>query len=282
MLARAAFALAWLTVAGGALADTTGLRRLTTRVDTFGWEAVGRIDVAEGGYCTGTLIAPDLVLTAAHCIFDPVSGTARDPREVRFRAALRDGAMVAEARVARMVAMPGYQPGAPASADNIRLDVALLELADAIPSGVAAPFLIADAAVRGREISVVSYASGRDNALSLQRGCNVLGRQDGLMAFDCDVTFGSSGAPVFDWSAGRARILSIISAGNRSDEGTVAYGMALPDAVSVLKAGLRSGAGVIAPPAEETGAGTAKIGRKLPAAIHGARNSARFVSAPTP
>jgi hypothetical protein len=30
-----------------------------------GWEAVGRLDVDGEGFCTGALIAPDLVLTAA-------------------------------------------------------------------------------------------------------------------------------------------------------------------------------------------------------------------------
>ena len=34
------------------------------------WQAVGRIDTGPG-FCTGTLIAADLVLTAAHCLFHP-------------------------------------------------------------------------------------------------------------------------------------------------------------------------------------------------------------------
>ena len=66
-----------------------GLRRLTLRQDLLGFEAVGRLDFATGGFCTGVLVASDLVLTAGHCLRDAarlghVDGT-------RFRAGLRDG-----------------------------------------------------------------------------------------------------------------------------------------------------------------------------------------------
>jgi len=73
----------------GAQAQTTVLQELSTGNDARGWEAVGRLDLDGRGFCTGALIAPDLVLTAAHCMFDRASGSEVDPSRIEFHAGLR-------------------------------------------------------------------------------------------------------------------------------------------------------------------------------------------------
>jgi protease YdgD len=64
------------------------------------------------------------------------------------------------------------------------------------------------------------------------------------VAFDCDVTFGSSGAPVFQERNGRMRIVSVISAVTDTEEGPVSLGMDLPAVYGALTAALRAGRGV--------------------------------------
>lgn len=240
------------------MAEGSALETLSRRDQMLGWEAVGRIDINGSSFCTGTLIATDLVLTAAHCVFDG-GGRPVDPGKIIFSAGYAGGTSIAESPAAMTVAHPAYRADAPVSPENVRHDVALLKLARPIPAGMAAPFAIR-APGKGDSISVVSYASGREEVLSWQRECSVLGRAEGLIAMDCDVTFGASGAPVLDRSGARARIVSIVSAGGPTDQGMIAYGMDLPGVVGELKKLLAAG-DVLATAQGEAAAAMPKVRR---------------------
>ena len=200
---------------------------------------MGRIDSGEG-YCTGVLIAADLVLTAAHCVYDPVSGRLKSADEFRFSAGMRNGVAIAQRVGAQVVAHENYIPWYGTSARNIRYDVALIKLDAPISTFEAAPFAIHSGIRQGNSVSVVSYGKGRDDVLSWQRQCDVLGRGRGLIAFNCNVTFGSSGAPVFVKEGSRARIVTLVSSGSKANGETVAYGMELADNIATLKRALRA------------------------------------------
>ena len=229
-----------LAVLAAAAANAgSALNRLSDRSDLLGWEAVGRLDLAGKGFCTGTLIAADLVLTAAHCVFDRQSGQLLQPGQVTFRAGLRDGVSIAVRSGLQIAVSPDYVPLQALTWDNVRRDVALLRLSQPIGTSDADPFVIYAGSDPGRDVSVASYGKGRAEAISRQRQCRLLQSADDLMSFDCNVTFGSSGAPVFAASGGRGRILSVISGMARVDGRTVAIGMALPKMVATLKAQMR-------------------------------------------
>ena len=188
--------------------------------------------------------ANHLVLTAAHCLINSRTGQRRDPAEITFRAALADGTALAQSVGHRAVVHPGYLFNDADGLRQLKSDVALLELAEPIPAAEAPPFAVGDRVGEGERVSVVSYARDRADALAWQRACGVIGRGRGVLLMNCDTNFGSSGAPVFEMSSGRPRLVSLISRGNRENGQVRVWGMEIAEPLAEVKQALASGNGV--------------------------------------
>ncbi|MEM1352388.1 MAG: trypsin-like serine protease [Pseudomonadota bacterium] len=215
--------------------ESTGLRGMATENEVLAWQAVGRLDADGRGFCTGTLIAPEFVLTAAHCVYDDRSGALIPAEKLTFRAGLRDGHAASERGISQIEAHPNYSPKARMSEENVRHDVALLRLATPIQTNELDPFVLHNRVITSGPVSVVSYGRGRETVPSRQDVCRVEAAQDDIMLMDCDITFGSSGAPVFSSGVGRGQIVSVISGMVRIDGRKYAVGMALPEVVADLR-----------------------------------------------
>jgi len=225
-----------LVVASAAFAQDARLRRLNTSDDGRAWQAVGRLDIGGTGFCTGALITPDLVLTAAHCLFDKSTNERIDHKTVEFLAGWRNGRASAYRNIRRAVVHPDYVFGGKVSSERVHYDLALLELDQPIRNTTVIPFGTAARPLKGDQVGVVSYAKGRSEAPSLQEVCVVLARQEGVLVTSCSVDFGSSGAPIFTFKDGEAHIVSVVSAKAEVDGEKVSLGTALGAPLARLRA----------------------------------------------
>lgn len=198
------------------------------------WPAVGRLDSGRS-VCSAVLIAPDRVLTAAHCVSLPDGGSF-PAEKIVFRAGRSQGTEVAQSVARRVVLHPDYLPGAEARS-RLASDIALVELLTPLQ---VQPIQLEQALLPPEELTAITYSRQRPEEPPQVLSCPLLRRSLGALLIDCGVTGGASGAPLIAGPLGAGRLVGIVVAQGEAEGRGIAFAVPVADALPTLENAART------------------------------------------
>lgn len=219
LIAGALFALSALA-ASAAAPLLPGLGPDDRRVPVDGtaapWRSLAKVQTGIGGRCTGALIGPRRVLTAAHCLFNPRTRRFLPASSLHVLFGYERGEFIEHTLVTEVIHADSYDPLRPR--EEYAADWAILVLAaDAPPQ---APPLVVSESVPSPGTAVVlgGYSQDKAQIITADTACMVLGTdrttKGPVLIHDCNGTRGTSGSPLLALHDGDWQVVGIAVAGS--------------------------------------------------------------------
>ncbi|WP_137180657.1 trypsin-like serine protease [Roseomonas sp. AR75] len=192
------------------------------------WESLGRVQTELGGRCTGVLVAPDRVLTAAHCLVSIRTRRMVQPRSVHFLLGYERGEWTAQARVTGFVIGEGYD----FERGDSGTDWALLTLDRKLGPPHRPLPVLRDVPAPRTPAMLAGYQQDRPEVLLADAQCRIIGLNRSrtgppTLVHDCAGTRGTSGAPLLVQLPGGAWGVAGVASSVSAD---MALGFAVPAA----------------------------------------------------
>lgn len=181
-------------------------QRPLTPAEQQDWNAIGLVFYGaspKGAVCTGTLVAPDLVLTAGHCVGDGAATAG-----LTFAAGWRQEQAVA-VRKARAVVRAEAVNDAGRTLAN---DLALIVLDRKIAETLVAPLPLSPAGRLAESYSFIGYRRDRPGVIARTDDCALQGVDVAVLRVGCTAVSGNSGAPLLVRHADMWQIAAVMVA----------------------------------------------------------------------
>ena len=188
------------------------------------WQAVGRVTL-EGNarsLCTGTLIAPDTVVTAAHCVTNGETGEPVPFYKLNFVAGWHDGEHAGGAVASFVRVRDGFAEGAGATRPKLSqfaADLAVITLKTPLLGVVPMP-VAAQSEPQG-PVTVLGYQQQRREVLTDYIGCQSTAMDPDFLGLSCAVVSGTSGGPVFEKTAEGWALVGVVVANTGQSDSAI-------------------------------------------------------------
>jgi protease YdgD len=207
-----------LSFADGAIGIIGNDDRQLNNNDEYPWSAIGRVNIRPGGFCTGTIIAKNKVLTAAHCLWNKRTNTWFPPQSLHFVAGYRKGNYLRASAVISIRASKNFRHETTPTLINSGADFAVLTLEKYIGKSVGIIKISTKTIVNKRaykeasnDITQAGYSQDKAHILTIDRDCSIinLALEKNILFHNCDAVAGDSGSPILKIIEGQHQLIAV-------------------------------------------------------------------------
>ena len=220
----------------------SSLKRKATDSSVHPWRTIGRVNIGGTAHCSGSLVADNIVLTAAHCLYSKQLGKMVPANMVHFLAGYSHGEYLAHSKVIAYETGRDNIGAVAKDLQNAPYDWALLILQDPIGQQIGAlpihdgfQIYAKDDAVfhqggvklSTQGVAVAGYPMDRSHVLSLEKDCAIKNMFSGgtVLVIDCTALPGDSGGPILQIIDGKWVLIGLQTAAIQNDKGRFTLGV---------------------------------------------------------
>ncbi len=227
--------------------NVTSFNRRVVENTDHPWQAIGRVNIGGTTHCSGTLVAANVVLTAAHCLYSRRMKKMVVPSTVHFLAGYSKGEFRGHSKVQSYRVGTGFDGDKWNDKTNAMHDWALLTLEK--PLGDDLGFLTLpsewfDRTIRQQQeikttgrtapgigidelVTTAGYPGDRKHVLSLEENCKIVATANSgrILFTNCIALSGDSGGPILRLKKDQWNIVGIQTAAIRVDDKVSGVGL---------------------------------------------------------